>query len=95
MSKILTFSVVMRHSQALTKILMLVSRLGGKLTYLSAVDKRATLVIEVALGAAHRFAPQIRRILDVSELVELRHSEGARGVADENPPAGRAVLEVA
>ena len=95
MSKIVEFSVVMRHTQALTKMLMLVGRLGGKLTYLSAVGKRATLVFEAAPDAAHRFGPQIRRIIDVIELKELRRSDKAGGTTEDNPAVEEPVLDVA
>ena len=69
---ILTFSAVIRRSTALTRILTLVARLGGDVTYLSAVERRATLVVRAPRRAAHRFAPQLRKIIDVIELIELR-----------------------
>ncbi len=94
MSRILTFSVVMRRNQALTRMLMLVERLGGKLTYLSAVDKRATLVIEASSAIAHRFGPQIRRMLDVTELIELRRCGEAGTAVNEDSPDGRTARAV-
>ena len=73
--KILTFGIVLRRMSALTKMLMIVARLGGKVTYISAADCRITLVVLAPASAAHRFAPQLRRIVDVLELVELRSAE--------------------
>ena len=70
--KLLTFSIVLRRMSALPKLLQLIARLGGTLTYVSAVDGRANLVVQSPQSAAHRFAPQLRKIVDVMELQELR-----------------------
>ena len=73
--KILTFGIVLRRMSALTKMLMVVARLGGRVTYLSAADLRTTLVVVAPASSADRFAPQLRRIVDVLELIELRTAE--------------------
>jgi hypothetical protein len=70
--KMLTFAMVLRRMSALPKVLMLISRLGGTVTYVSAADGRANIVLQAPEAAAHRFAPQLRRIIDVIELSELR-----------------------
>lgn len=70
--KILTFALMMRRMGALPRILLLIARLGGNVTYLSAADGRATLVVTAPANVAHRFAPQLRRLIDVTELTELR-----------------------
>lgn len=70
--KILTFALTMRRMGALPRILLLIARLGGNVTYLSAADGRATIVVTAAPNVAHRFAPQLRRVIDVTELMELR-----------------------
>lgn len=68
---ILTFAMELRRMASLTKVLMLCQRLGGQVTYLSAADGKANIVLAAPAGAAHRFAPQLRRIIDVLELTEL------------------------
>ena len=56
---------------ALPKVLMLCERLGGYVSYVSAADGRATIVLSTPQERSHRFAPQLRRIVDVVDLVEL------------------------
>jgi len=70
--KLMTFAIVLRRMSALPKVLQSIARLGGTLTYVSAVDGRANLVVQSPESAAHRFAPQLRKIVDVVELQELR-----------------------
>jgi hypothetical protein len=69
---ILTFALVLRRMAALPRVLLLVARLGGNVTYVSAADGRANLVVLAPANAAHRFVPQLRRLIDVVELTELR-----------------------
>ena len=69
--KLLTFALVLRRMSALPRVLMLVSRLGGEVTYVSAADGRANVVIKAPKRAAHRFAPQLNRIVDVLDMTEL------------------------
>ncbi len=73
--KILTFAMVLRRMTALTKVLLHCERLRGKVTFVSAADGRANIVVWAPNHAAHRFAPQLRRIMDVLELTEL-HAVG-------------------
>ncbi len=75
--KILTFALVLRRMTALTKVLLHCQRLGGTVTYVSAADGRANIVLSAPRRATHRFAPQLRRIVDVLELTEL-YSVGVR-----------------
>lgn len=70
--RILTFAMVLRRMAALPKVLLLVARLGGNVSYVSAADGQMNLVVHAPQAAAHRFAPQLRRIIDVLELHELR-----------------------
>ena len=70
--KILTFAIVLHRMSALPKVLHLLARLGGTVTYVSAADGRANIVVQVPPATAHRCAPQLRRLVDVVELRELR-----------------------
>ena len=79
--RMLTFAMVLRRMSALPKVLLLISRLGGTVTYVAAADRRANIVVQAPSASAHRFAPQIRRIVDVIELTELRVTQRAGGGA--------------
>lgn len=70
----LTFSMELRRSEALIKVLMVARRLGGMVPFVSAADKRVTLVVNAPAERSHRFAPQLRKIVDVSELLVLKDS---------------------
>lgn len=70
--KVLTFAVRLRRMSTLPKVLLLIARLGGTVTYVAAVDGQANVVVQSPSSAAHRFSPQIRRIVDVIEVIELR-----------------------
>jgi hypothetical protein len=50
---------------------MLCQRLGGTVTYLSAADGQANLVLLTPRDRSHRFAPQLRRLVDVTTVTEL------------------------
>ena len=76
---ILTFALVLRRMAALPKLLLLMARLGGQVTYVSAADGRANLVVRAPAEAAHRFAPQLRRIVDVLDVHELHVVARRRG----------------
>jgi hypothetical protein len=67
----LTFALVLRRSSVLPRLLLLCYRLGGTVTYLSAADEHVSIVLSAPKKNAHRFAPQLRRIIDVLELSEL------------------------
>jgi hypothetical protein len=69
--EILTFALVLRRMSALPKILMLCQRLGGEISYVSAADGKANIAMMAPGYAAHRFAPQLRRIIDVLDVKEL------------------------
>lgn len=88
--RMLTFAILLRRMSALPKVLMIIARLGGHVTYVAASDGRANVVVNAPLAITHRFAPQLRRIVDVLELTELRVA-GAPGVAprDEDESARR------
>ena len=79
--EILTFALQLRRMTALTKVLLHCERLGGTVTFVSAAEGRANIVLQAPLHAAHRFAPQLRRIIDVCELIEL-HTVGVRPMAE-------------
>jgi len=76
--KVLTFAMVLGRMSALPKVLLLISRLGGTVSYVSAAEGRANVVVAAPSAAAHRFAPQLRRIVDVIELTELRVVEAGQ-----------------
>ncbi len=76
---VLTYALVLRQMGVLPKLLLLIARLGGNVTYVSAAEGRANLAVSAPSAAAHRFAPQLRRIVDVAEVIELRMAEGATG----------------
>jgi hypothetical protein len=75
--QILTFALTLRRMGALPRVLHLIARLGGSVSYISAADGRTNLVICAPPVSAHRFAPQLRRIVDVVDLTELRVVESA------------------
>lgn len=87
--KSLTFAMKLRNMSALPKVLMLCQRLGGMVTYLSAADGQANLVLLTPRDRAHRFAPQLRRLVDVTSLTEL-HVLGV--TAAPRPRRGRMAL---
>ena len=68
----LTFAMELRRSEALIKVLMVAKRLGGRIPFVSAADNQVTLVINAPTDRSHRFAPQLRRIVDVSKLLVLK-----------------------
>ncbi len=84
----LTFAMKLRRMSALPKVLMLCQRLGGKVTYLSAADGQANLVLLTPQDRAHRFAPQFRRLIDVVDLTEL-HVLGVNSDAEQRERALR------
>jgi hypothetical protein len=80
--KSLTFAMKLRQMSALPKVLMLCQRLGGTVTYLSAADGQANLVLLTPRDRSHRFAPQLRRLVDVTTVTELH----VLGVTPAQPP---------
>jgi hypothetical protein len=85
--EILTFAMELRTMSVLPKVLLLCSRLGGSVRYVSAAGERANIVLSAPSRAAHRFAPQLRRIVDVVDLAELRgvNAEDDRGPVRQAP----------
>ena len=73
--QILTFAMILRRMSALPKVLMLCHRLGGTVTYVSAAEGRANMALTAPRDRTHRFAPQLRRIVDVMELTELHAAD--------------------
>jgi len=55
---------------ALARLLLLTTRLGGEIRSVNAVDGKLELVIDAPEHAAHRFGPQLERIVDVISLQE-------------------------
>jgi acetolactate synthase small subunit len=53
---------------------MVVKRLGGEMVFVSAADNQVTLVTNVATERSHRIAPQLRRIVDVTEVLVLQNT---------------------
>lgn len=79
MTTIMTFALVLRRMSALPRVLMLAARLGGEVTYVAAADGRLNMVVRAPNHAAHRFAPQLRRIVDVLDVNELHMVAATRG----------------
>jgi hypothetical protein len=88
---IMTFALVLRRMSALPKVLMLMSRLGGTVTYVAASDGRANMVVRAPQTSAHRFAPQLRRMVDVLDVHEL-HMVGAKRGAKSQQEVRKKIL---
>ena len=80
--KIMTFALVLRRMSALPKVLLLMQRLGGEVTYIAASDGKANLVVRAPEHASHRFAPQLRRVVDVLDVSELHMVSAKRATGD-------------
>ena len=72
--KVLTYALILKRMSMLPKVLMLVARLGGTVHFVSATQGKVTLTLVAPESISHRFAPQLRRIVDVIELAEC-HAE--------------------
>ncbi len=66
----LTFNLELRRMTVLPRILMLVARLGGTVCSVRAQSNVMSLSIDAPLECAHRFAPQLRRIIEVLSVTE-------------------------
>lgn len=69
---IMTFGIELKNVACLTKILMLCGRLGGEISYVSLAGQYVNISLNAPKDRSHRFAPQIRRIIGVLTLVELK-----------------------
>ncbi len=69
--KRLTFNLELRRMTVLPRILMLVARLGGVVRTVQAEDHSVALSIDTPLECAHRFAPQLQRIIEVLSVTEV------------------------
>ena len=63
--KTLHFDIQLRRMSVLPRLLLLTARLGGEVRSINAVDGKLELTIDAPDQAAHRFAPQLDRIVDV------------------------------
>jgi hypothetical protein len=59
----------------LPRMLMLIGRLGGTVTYICAADGRVELAIDAPGHVAHRFGPQLDRIVEVTMIRQLGADE--------------------
>jgi len=71
----LTFGLKLSKMTTLPKVLILCARLGGNVDYISAAGGHVTLSVTTSEDRKHRFAPQLRRIIDVTSLVTLVKQE--------------------
>ena len=69
--KTLRFDIHLRRMEVLPRILLLIARLGGTVQAVRAADGRVDLTIETPDEVAHRFGPQIDRIVEVTEVHPL------------------------
>lgn len=67
----LTFSLELRRMTVLPRILMLVARLGGVVKAVRAESHVMSLSIDAPIESAHRFAPQLRRVIEVLSVTEV------------------------
>ena len=84
--RILTFALTLRRMTALTKVLLHCERLGGTVSFVSAAGGQANIVVSAPNHAAHRFTPQLRRIVDVLDLIELHPASIANGTNEAEAP---------
>jgi len=75
--KTLRFDIHLRRMEVLPRILLLITRLGGTVQAVRAADGRVDLTIETPDEIAHRFGPQIGRIVEVTEIHPLDVAAGA------------------
>jgi hypothetical protein len=80
----LTFNIELRRMNALSRILMLVARLGGVVRSVHAESHMMGLSVDAPIESAHRFGPQLRRVIDVLEVTEA--PDGVRPVASQAEP---------
>ena len=66
----LTFNIELRKMTALPRILMLGARLGGAVRSVHAESHMMDLSVDAPIESAHRFGPQLRRLIDVLEVAE-------------------------
>lgn len=67
----LRFDIHLRRMTVLPRLLLLITRLGGELRAIHARDGRIDLTIEAADEVAHRFGPQLARIVEVTALTDV------------------------
>jgi hypothetical protein len=72
--KTLCFDIELRRMATLPRLLLLTTRLGGEVRSIHAADGKLELTIDAPEVAAHRFGPQLERIIDVVSL-QQRDSE--------------------
>jgi len=67
----LTFDIELRRINVLPRILMLVARLGGVVRAVHAEGHVMNLSIDAPIESAHRFGPQLRRVIEVLNVTEV------------------------
>ena len=67
----LTFNMELRRMTALPRILMLVARLGGVVRSVHAESHMMNLSVDAPIESAHRFGPQLRRVIEVLSVTEV------------------------
>ena len=67
----LRFDIHLRRMTVLPRLLLLITRLGGELRAIHATDGRIDLIIEAPDEVAHRFGPQLDRIVEVTAITDV------------------------
>lgn len=67
----LRFDIRLRRMTVLPRLLLLITRLGGNLRAIHAVDGRIDLTLEAPDPVAHRFGPQLGRIIEVTAITDV------------------------
>lgn len=73
----LTFDIELRRMTVLPRILMLVARLGGVVRVIHAESHAMSLTIDAPIESAHRFGPQLRRVIEVLDVTEVSNDAPA------------------
>jgi len=67
----LRFNIRLRRMTVLPRMLLLVIRLGGEIRAVDAADGRLDLTIEAPDDVAHRFGPQLERVVEVTAIAAV------------------------
>lgn len=68
---ILRFDIRLRRLTVLPRLLLLVIRLGGQVRAVHAAGGRVDLTIDAPPDVAHRFRPQLDRIVEVVAITDV------------------------
>jgi hypothetical protein len=83
----LAFSIELQTMSGLTSVLTHAARLGGQVTFLHAHAGQVQLRLLAPPQCAHRFGPQLEKIVEVIAVRELAAVEGTWRTLESNAPA--------